>query len=107
MKVIVNALLQSIPSIGNVALVCFLFLTIFAIMGVDFFKGNFHRCSIGEYPKIKTKADCLAQPGAEWKNKDENFDNVGSAIMTLIEMMTTEGWVDVMHDGIDGVASDK
>jgi hypothetical protein len=38
---------------------------------------------------------------------DENFNNVGHAMMTLIEMMTTEGWVDVMHNGIDGVAPDK
>lgn len=27
-------------------------------------------------------------------------------MMTLIEMMTTEGWVDNMHDGVDGVDPD-
>ena len=27
--------------------------------------------------------------------------------MTLVEMMTTEGWVDVMHNGIDGVSPGK
>jgi hypothetical protein len=32
---------------------------------------------------------------------------VGNAMMTLIEMMTTEGWVDNMHDGVDGVDPDK
>ena len=35
----------------------------------------------------------------------ENFDHVGVAIMTLVEMMTTEGWIDVMNNGIDGVAA--
>ena len=46
MKLIVNALLSSIPSMSNVAIVCGLFLLIFAIIGVDQFKGKFDRCSI-------------------------------------------------------------
>lgn len=39
MKLIVNALLSSLPSMTNVTIVCCLFLLIFAIMGVDWFKG--------------------------------------------------------------------
>ena len=48
MKLIVNALLSSIPSMSNVAIVCGLFLLIFAIIGVDQFKGKFDRCSIDD-----------------------------------------------------------
>jgi hypothetical protein len=39
MKLIVTALLSSLPSMTNVTIVCCLFLLIFAIMGVDLFKG--------------------------------------------------------------------
>lgn len=48
MKLIVNALLSSIPSMSNVAIVCGLFLLIFAIIGVDQFKGTFDKCSIDD-----------------------------------------------------------
>ena len=102
MKLIVNALLQSIPSMGNVTIVCMLFVLIFAIMGVDFFKGLFKHCSISDDPKITNKPTCLAN-GGEWITVNENFDNVLVGMMTLIEMMTTEGWIDVMNNGIDSV----
>ena len=102
MKLIVNALLQSIPSMGNVTIVCMLFVLIFAIMGVDFFKGLFKYCSISDNPKITDKPTCLAN-GGEWMHVNENFDNVLNGMTTLIEMMTTEGWIDVMNNGIDSV----
>jgi len=106
MKLIVNALMSSLPSMTNVTIVCLLFLLIFAILGVNFFKGKFQRCSEGDYPEIKTKKDCLDSGGA-WVNKVETFDDVLHGSRTLLEMMTTEGWVDVMHDGLDGVAPDE
>jgi len=44
MRLVVNALLASLPSMTNVLLVCSLFILIFSIMGVNFFKGSFHHC---------------------------------------------------------------
>ena len=73
-------------------------------MGVNFFKGTFFHCvelppdiSINE---IDTKSDCINKGGI-WENVDSNFDNVGNAMLTLFEMMTTEGWMGVMYNGID------
>jgi len=40
--------MYAIPSIFNVLLVCLLFWLVFAIMGVQFFKGKFYKCIIGE-----------------------------------------------------------
>ena len=48
MKLIVNALLASLPSMLNVTVVCFLFLLIFAIVGVSFFKGGFGFCELDD-----------------------------------------------------------
>jgi hypothetical protein len=97
MKLIVNALLASLPAMGNVTIVCFLFLLIFAILGVGFFKGGFGRCSI-EDPKIlagiKSKSDCLGA-GGTWDVPHATFDNTAVATRTLFEMMSTEGWIDV------------
>lgn len=44
LKVVVNALLASIPAMTNVLMVCILFLLIFSIMGVNFFKGTLYSC---------------------------------------------------------------
>ena len=102
MKLIVNALLSSLPAMTNVTIVCFLFVLIFAILGGNFFMGTFHSCSISDNKKIFTKADCL-KAGGTWNAVTESFDNVPIGIRTLMEMMTTEGWIDVMHNGVDGV----
>lgn len=42
-KVVVNALVQAIPSIFNVLLVCLIFWLIFAIMGVQLFAGKYFK----------------------------------------------------------------
>ena len=44
MRVVVDALLKAIPSIGNVFLVCLIFWLIFSILGVNIFSGGFGRC---------------------------------------------------------------
>jgi len=41
LKLVVNALFSSLPAMGNVMLVCLLFVLIFAILGINFFKGTF------------------------------------------------------------------
>jgi len=46
LKLVVNALFASIPEIINVLLVCLLFFMIFAIVGVNYFKGRFMHCVI-------------------------------------------------------------
>lgn len=105
MKLIVNALLASLPSIMNVTIVCILFILIFAIVGVSFFKGAFGFCSLDDeelMAKVTNQLNCV-EYGGEWTNPIENFDNAKRGVMTLIEMMTTEGWIDVMNAGVDSV----
>ena len=47
--------------------------------------------------------DCL-DLGGTWYHPPENFDDTLSGFQTLFEMMSTEGWLDVMHSGVDSVA---
>jgi hypothetical protein len=44
LRLVVNALISSIPAMANVLMVCLLFLMIFAIMGINFYKGTFYSC---------------------------------------------------------------
>ena len=85
MKLVVGALMGSLPSIGNVLVVCMLLLLILAIVGVNLFKGTFYRCFGLTYEQeleVITKDDCIAS-GGEWMNQNINFDNVFNAMMTL------------------------
>ena len=107
MKLIVNALLSSLPAMTNVTIVCFLFLLIFAIVGVSFFKGAFGSCQLDEEnliyeDEIVSMEDCFRYSGL-WFVPVENFDRTTTGMLTLLEMMTTEGWIDVMHQGLDSV----
>ena len=44
LKLVVDALLNSVGAICNVAMICFLFFLIFAILGVNLFKGVLYAC---------------------------------------------------------------
>lgn len=87
MRLVVNALLASLPSMTNVLLICFLFILIFAIMGVSFFQGMFYHCVKSPEPiningitassdgtdtwnlaLVKTKEQCIAGGQGIWKN---------------------------------------
>jgi len=85
MKLVVGALMTSLPSMTNVLLVCMLLLLIMAIMGVNLFKGTFYSCgglSFEATLLIDTMQDCV-DAGGSWENEDINFDNVMNAIMCL------------------------
>lgn len=107
----IQSLINAIPDIGNVMVVCVLFLLLFAILGTNFYKGLFFHCHTDNIPAayvslIKDKFDCLDY-GGEWVNEDQNFDHVGSAVVTLFNVMTTEGWINVMWTAVDSTAIDR
>ena len=39
--------------------------------------------------------------GGDWVNEDQNFDNIGQSLITLFNVMTTEGWIGVMWNAVD------
>ncbi|CAG7823253.1 unnamed protein product [Allacma fusca] len=112
MRVVVNALVQAIPSIFNVLLVCLIFWLIFAIMGVQLFNGKFQKCIDKEdglrpdYRIIKNKQECLAN-NLTWDNPDMNFDHVGKAYLCLFQVATFKGWIQIMNDATDSRQLDE
>ncbi|XP_039188148.1 sodium channel protein type 1 subunit alpha isoform X7 [Crotalus tigris] len=111
MRVVVNALLGAIPSIMNVLLVCLIFWLIFSIMGVNLFAGKFYHCvntTTGEMFKIDEVANMSecenlinANETARWKNVKVNFDNVGFGYLSLLQVATFKGWMDIMYAAVD------
>jgi hypothetical protein len=60
-------------------------------------------CECQDYctPLIKDAALCHEQKGQWVPMLAQNFDNVANAMLTLLEISTTEGWVDVMYAACD------
>ncbi|XP_031365068.1 sodium channel protein para isoform X22 [Apis dorsata] len=103
--VVVNALVQAIPSIFNVLLVCLIFWLIFAIMGVQLFAGKYFKCvdankTTLSHEIIPDRNACLAE-NYTWENSPMNFDHVGKAYLCLFQVATFKGWIQIMNDAID------
>lgn len=85
----------------NLLVVCLIFFLLFGIFGVNYFKGSFFYCAINKPDsEINSKSDCFDY-GGDWVNKPFNFDNIIEAMITLFVLSTTEGWVNMMFDGVD------
>uniref|UniRef100_A0A8C5KIK3 Sodium channel protein n=1 Tax=Jaculus jaculus TaxID=51337 RepID=A0A8C5KIK3_JACJA len=107
MKVVVNALISAIPAILNVLLVCLIFWLIFCILGVNFFSGKFGRCVVGtdinkyiNYTIISNQEQCKSG-NYSWMTPNVNFDNVGNAYLSLLQVATYKGWLDIMNAAVD------
>ncbi|XP_058055275.1 sodium channel protein para isoform X32 [Anopheles bellator] len=103
--VVVNALVQAIPSIFNVLLVCLIFWLIFAIMGVQLFAGKYFKCvdknkTTLPHEIIPDVNACKAE-NYTWENSPMNFDHVGKAYLCLFQVATFKGWIQIMNDAID------
>ncbi|XP_023805324.1 sodium channel protein type 4 subunit alpha A isoform X3 [Oryzias latipes] len=111
MRVVVNALVGAIPSIFNVMLVCLIFWLIFSIMGVNLFAGKFYRCintttdAIFTLAEVNNHSECDAlnedTQEARWVNVKINFDNVGKGYLSLLQVATFKGWMDIMYAAVD------
>ncbi|KAL3988074.1 cytoskeleton-associated protein 5 [Sarotherodon galilaeus] len=108
MRVVVNALIGAIPSIMNVLLVCLIFWLIFSIMGVNLFAGKFGKCVnrtgfIHSVSLVNNKSDCLAMNDTQfyWTKVKVNFDNVGLGYLSLLQVATFKGWMEIMYAAVD------
>ena len=114
MRVVMDALVFCIPSIANVLLVCMLFWLVFAIMAVNFFGGKFGYCEenisgerlMPDYFQNITgsplnRTFCDSQQGLTWKVPSANFDNVMFALISLFQVATFEGWMEIIASAQD------
>ncbi|XP_016147573.1 sodium channel, voltage gated, type XII, alpha a [Sinocyclocheilus grahami] len=108
MRVVVNALIGAIPSIMNVLLVCLIFWLIFSIMGVNLFAGKFGKCVnrtgyILSVTLVNNKSDCQSMNDTQfyWTKVKVNFDNVGLGYLSLLQVATFKGWMEIMYAAVD------
>ncbi|MCI4389945.1 hypothetical protein PGIGA_G00116920 [Pangasianodon gigas] len=77
---LVASLLNSMKSIASLLLLLFLFIIIFALLGMQVFGGKFNFDTIHK--------------------KRSSFDNFPQALLTVFQILTGEDWNQVMYEGI-------
>ncbi|XP_043950491.1 voltage-dependent calcium channel type D subunit alpha-1 isoform X1 [Drosophila biarmipes] len=112
LKHVVQCVIVAVKTIGNIVLVTCLLQFMFAVIGVQLFKGKFFKCSDGS--KMKEE-DCFGtylvyEEGdvhkprlreREWKNNRFHFDDVAKGMLTLFTVSTFEGWPGLLYVSID------
>lgn len=133
MKIMCNALLLSLRTIANVAVVLGFVWFMFALMGVQMFKGKMYQCSDPLFPAGVSRygvanetltttqrqsgaptanetswivEPCTAEFGRSWERHDVNFDNLLTALLSLYIFATGEAWPDIMFAASDIVGVD-
>nr|AZP54645.1 voltage-dependent calcium channel type D subunit alpha-1 [Tetranychus cinnabarinus]QNJ46268.1 voltage-dependent calcium channel type l subunit alpha-1 [Tetranychus cinnabarinus] len=117
LKHVVQCVIVAIKTIGNIMLVTFLLNFMFAVIGVQLFKGKFYSCTD---ESKETPEDCQGffidyESGdvnrpiireRTWDNNVFNFDDVAKAMLTLFTVSTFEGWPTLLEVSMDSRAED-
>ncbi|XP_011051195.1 PREDICTED: muscle calcium channel subunit alpha-1 isoform X2 [Acromyrmex echinatior] len=112
LKYVVKCVIVAIKTIGNIMLVTYLLQFMFAVIGVQLFKGKFFFCTDaskmtedecqGTYLEFEnSNIDKPIVKHREWQQHRFHFDNVAKAMLTLFTVSTFEGWPSLLEWSID------
>ncbi|KAL0859668.1 hypothetical protein ABMA27_010787 [Loxostege sticticalis] len=115
LKYVVKCVIVAIKTIGNIMLVTYLLQFMFAVVGVQLFKGKFFRCNdISKMTEEECQGTYLVFENSkyvvrdrEWTRYDFHFDNVMKGMLTLFTVSTFEGWPGLLYVSIDSNAEDR
>ena len=111
MQRLVKSLFITLPSVGSIILLTGALFLAFAVLGIREFGGTFYSCTD---ESVASKSDCVGtfvdasgeMVMREWKRHLFEFDWIGSAMLTLFETASLDGWTDVMFSGMDKAGVD-
>ncbi|KAG8191964.1 hypothetical protein JTE90_002238 [Oedothorax gibbosus] len=115
LKYVVKCVIVAVKTIGNIMLVTYLLQFMFAVIGVQLFKGKFYRCNDeSKMTEEECKGQYVVYEGGEkmkitvedriWENNEFNFDDVAKAMLSLCTVSTFEGWPRLLYVAIDSHA---
>uniref|UniRef100_A0A3B3X020 Voltage-dependent L-type calcium channel subunit alpha n=1 Tax=Poecilia mexicana TaxID=48701 RepID=A0A3B3X020_9TELE len=127
LQVVMNSILKAMLPLLHIALLVFLLVTIYAIMGLELFKCKMHKtcyytgtniyaAAEGELPAPCAQAGngrrCMingseCRPNWEGPNNGiTHFDNIGFAMLTVYQCITMEGWTKVLYWVNDAIGNE-
>lgn len=118
LKRVIQCMIVAIKTIGNIVIVTNLLQFMYAVIGVQLFKGAMFECTDssktsafecqGEfiaYDKGRTYKPIVEE--REWVNNPFNFDSVPNGMLTLFAVSTFEGWPQMLYKSIDSAGEDQ
>eukprot|EP01065_Artemidia_motanka_P038546 TRINITY_DN4739_c0_g2_i1.p1 TRINITY_DN4739_c0_g2~~TRINITY_DN4739_c0_g2_i1.p1 ORF type:complete len:1780 (+),score=600.00 TRINITY_DN4739_c0_g2_i1:173-5512(+) len=119
-RVLLSALIASMPAVSQGIVLCAFLFLLFAIFGVQVFKGQFYACND---VSVRTKQECVgmynvstpnvfgigvqSQVNREWVREKLHFDHLWGSLQTLFAVAVGEGWSNIMYVGMDTTGVDK
>uniref|UniRef100_A0A3Q3JSW9 Voltage-dependent L-type calcium channel subunit alpha n=1 Tax=Monopterus albus TaxID=43700 RepID=A0A3Q3JSW9_MONAL len=127
LQVVMNSILKAMLPLLHIALLVFLLVTIYAIMGLELFKCKMHKTCYYKSTNIYATAEgelpapcavagngrrCLingSECRSEWEGPNNgitHFDNIGFAMLTVYQCITMEGWTKVLYWVNDAIGNE-
>uniref|UniRef100_A0AC35U5M9 Voltage-dependent L-type calcium channel subunit alpha n=1 Tax=Rhabditophanes sp. KR3021 TaxID=114890 RepID=A0AC35U5M9_9BILA len=118
LKHVVQCVIVAVKTIGKIMLVTFMLQFMFAIIGVQLFKGTFFSCNdLSKMTEAECRGDFIMYEDGDstkplsmkrmWTRNDFNFDNVMDAMISLFVVSTFEGWPDLLYVAINSNEEDR
>uniref|UniRef100_H2MTV6 Voltage-dependent N-type calcium channel subunit alpha n=1 Tax=Oryzias latipes TaxID=8090 RepID=H2MTV6_ORYLA len=116
LQVVLKSIMKAMVPLLQIGLLLFFAILMFAIIGLDFYMGKFHRtCFRNDTDEQAADFPCGPEAPARtcsngtvckeyWIGPNfgiTNFDNILFAILTVFQCITMEGWVDILYDAND------
>ena len=99
---VVVSLARTIPKMFHVLMASVMIFFVFALIGIQLFKGRFYRC----VEDIALAKDVCIAADYEWAPTIYNFDNIATAVLSLFVLAIGEGWTVIMWSAIDSTGEE-
>uniref|UniRef100_W5L9F3 Voltage-dependent N-type calcium channel subunit alpha n=1 Tax=Astyanax mexicanus TaxID=7994 RepID=W5L9F3_ASTMX len=116
LQVVLKSIMKAMVPLLQIGLLLFFAILMFAIIGLDFYMGKFHRTCFridtgeqaAEFPCGEEAPARTCENGTRcdsyWIGPNfgiTNFDNILFAILTVFQCITMEGWVEILYNAND------
>ncbi|XP_053725700.1 calcium channel, voltage-dependent, N type, alpha 1B subunit, a isoform X11 [Synchiropus splendidus] len=116
LQVVLKSIMKAMVPLLQIGLLLFFAILMFAIIGLDFYMGKFHRtCFRTDTGERTADFPCGMEAPARtcangttcseyWIGPNfgiTNFDNILFAVLTVFQCITMEGWVDILYNAND------
>ncbi|XP_070689588.1 calcium channel, voltage-dependent, N type, alpha 1B subunit, a [Pempheris klunzingeri] len=116
LQVVLKSIMKAMVPLLQIGLLLFFAILMFAIIGLDFYMGKFHRtCFRIDTGEQAADFPCGLEAPARTCNNGTackeywigpsfgitNFDNILFAVLTVFQCITMEGWVDILYNAND------
>ncbi|XP_031225121.1 voltage-dependent N-type calcium channel subunit alpha-1B isoform X14 [Mastomys coucha] len=121
LQVVLKSIMKAMVPLLQIGLLLFFAILMFAIIGLEFYMGKFHKACfpnstdaepVGDFPCGKDAPARQCEGDTEcreyWPGPNfgiTNFDNILFAILTVFQCITMEGWTDILYNTNDAAGN--